>query len=87
MFTGQKVGGGYIVVEYQPALTLAALEVVMAKDSLTDVQYLYSTDAINWQPLPKDLEDNPVSLNYLWLLFPGDGTAAVPQVLEVVPNP
>ena len=86
-WTGIKAGGGYLVIEYKPALTLSALEVVMATGSLTNVQYLYSTDAINWQPLPKDLEDNPVSLNYLWLLFPGDGTAAVPQVLEVVPNP
>ena len=86
-WTGQKAGGGYLVIEYEPALTLSALEVVMVKDSLTDVQYLYSTDAENWQPLPEDLEGNPISLNYLWLLFPDDGTAAVPQVLEVVPNP
>ncbi len=86
-WTGQKVGGGYIVVEYQPALTLSALEVVMAKDSLTDVQYLYSTDAINWKPLPEDMEKNPVSLNFLWLVFPDNGTDAVPSVNEIRPNP
>ncbi len=84
---GQKVGGGYIVVEYQPVLELSALEVVMAEGSLTNVQYLYSADAQNWQPLPDDLDSNPISLNYLWLIFPDDGTAAVPQVLEIVPNP
>jgi len=86
-WTGQKVGGGYLVVEYQPALELSALDVVMSENSLTGVQCLYSSDAQNWQPLPDDLESNPISLNYLWLIFPDDGTTAVPQVREIVPNP
>lgn len=59
----------------------------MSESSLTGVQCLYSMDAWNWQPLPDDLESNPISLNYLWLIFPDDGTAAVPQVREIVPNP
>ena len=38
--------------------------------------------------LPRpDLAGNPISLNYLWLVFPDDGTTAVPQVLEILPNP
>ena len=86
-WVGQKVGGGYIVAEYQPALELSALEVALDEGSLTNIQYLYSADAQNWQPLPDDLESNPISLNYLWLVFPGDGSAAVPHVLEIVPNP
>ncbi len=84
---GQKAGGGYVVVEYAPAMKLSALEVVLSEGSLTNVQYLYGGDAQNWQPLPEDLESNPISLNYLWLIFPDDGTDAVPQVLEIVPNP
>ena len=86
-WVGQRAGGGYVVVEYRPALELSALEVVLAEGSLTNIEYLYSTDAQNWQPLPDDLGSNPISLNYLWLVFPDDGTAAVPQVLEIVPNP
>lgn len=86
-WTGQKVGGGYLLVEYQPALELSALDVVMSENSLTGVQCLYSSDARNWQPMPDDLESNPISLNYLWLIFPDDGTTAVPQVREIVPNP
>ena len=74
-------------MEYQPALKLSALEVILAEDSLTNIEYRYSTDARNWLPLPDDLGSNPISLNYLWLVFPDDGTAAVPQVLEIVPNP
>ncbi len=86
-WVGQKPGGGYVVVEYQPALELSALEVDLAEGSLTNVQYLYSADAQTWQPLPDDMESNPVVLNYLWLVFPDDGTEAVPQVLDIVPNP
>jgi len=33
------------------------------------------------------MERNPVSLNFLWLVFPADGSEAVPQVIEVRPNP
>lgn len=87
VWVGQKAGGGYVVVEYQPALKLSALEVDMVEGSLTNIEYLYGTDARNGQPLPDDLGSNPISLNYLWLVFPDDGTAAVPQVLEIVPNP
>ena len=86
-WVGQKAGGGYIVVEYAPALELSALEVDMAEGSLADIDYLYSLDAKEWQPLPEDLEKNPVSLNFLGLVFPDDGTEAVPEVIEIRPNP
>ena len=86
-WVGQKAGGGYLVVEYAPALTLSGLEVDLAEGSLADVQGLYSLDAKDWQPLPEDLEKNPVSLNFLWLTFSDDGTAAVPNVIEIRPNP
>ena len=86
-WTGQQAGGGYLVVEYAPALTLKALEVDLAAGSLSNVNYLYSQDAEAWLPLPADLETNPVSLNFLWLLFPDSGTTSVPNVLEIRPNP
>ena len=84
---GQKAGGGYLVVEYAPTLQLNALEVDLAASSLTNIQYLYSLDALEWQPLPEGLATNPVSLNFLWLLFPDDGSSATPNVLEIWPNP
>ena len=86
-WVGQKSGGGYVVVEYSPALVLSGLEVDLADDSLADLQFLYSTDAQDWQPLPDDLESNPVELKYLWVIFPDDGTDAVPRLLEIYPNP
>jgi hypothetical protein len=86
-WVGLQAGGGYLVIEYAPALTLKALAVDVTEESLADAQILYSQDAEDWQPLPEDLEKNPVSLNFLWVVFPDDGTDAVPQVLEIWPNP
>lgn len=86
-WVGQKVGGGYIVVGYEPALTLKALEVDLVAGSLTNIEYLYSRDAEAWQPLPEGLETNPISLNFLWLMFPDDGTTAAPKVFEIRANP
>ena len=52
-----------------------------------DLRRTNGIDVRSGQPLPDDLGSNPISLNYLWLVFPDDGTAAVPQVQEIVPNP
>ena len=86
-WVGQQAGGGYLVVEYAPALELSGLEVDVAEGTLADAEVLYSLDAKDWQPLPEDLEANPVTLNFLWLAFPDDGTDAVPHVIEIRPNP
>jgi endonuclease/exonuclease/phosphatase family metal-dependent hydrolase len=86
-WVGQKAGNGYLVVEYRPALKLSALEVDMAAGGLTHIQYLYSRDGMDWQPLPEDMKAHPVSLNFLWLVFSDDGRAVVPNVLEIRPNP
>ena len=75
------------MVEYAPALTLRGLEVDLAEGSLTNMECLYSLDAEEWAPLPENLKANPVSLKFLWLAFPGDDTDAVPNVLEIRPNP
>ena len=86
-WVGQQAGGGYLVIEYQPTLTLSGLEVDVTEASLADAQVLTSLDAQTWQPLPEDLEANPVSLNFLWVVFPDDGRGAVPEVVEIRPNP
>ena len=86
-WAGQKAGGGYLVVEYAPALHLGVLEVDLAEDSLADIGYLYSLDGQDWQPLPDDMENHPVEARFLWLVFPDDGTGARPQVVEIRPNP
>jgi hypothetical protein len=86
-WVGQKTGGGYLVIGYEPALVLSAIEVDLAAGSLADVEFLYSLDAEEWRPLPEDMETNPVELNYLWLVFPDDGNDALPAVHEIRTNP
>ena len=54
--------------------------------SLADAQIFTSLDAQEWAPLPEDLEQHPVDLNFLWVVFPDDGTDAVPRVLEIWTN-
>ncbi len=79
VWAGQKAGGGYLVVEYAPTLVLKSLAIDVDDASLADAQVFTSLDAQNWQPLPEDLEQNPVDLNFLWVVFPDDGTDAVPR--------
>ena len=84
---GRQTGGGYVVVEYAPTLTLSSLAVDVDEASLVDARIFTSLDAQEWAPLPDDLEQNPVDLNFLWVVFPDDGTDAVPRVLEIWTNP
>ena len=88
-WVGQSVGGGYIVVEYGPNLELDSLVIDVDEDSLTDAEILYSLDAEEWLPLPEaaELETDPVELKFLWILFPDDGSEALPGVIEITPNP
>lgn len=86
-WVGKRPGGGYIVVEYAPTLTLNTLEVDLVRDSLIGMDYLHSLDAEEWSPLPEDMGTHPVSLNYLWVLFPDDGSDNVPMVIDIRTNP
>ena len=82
---GRTPGSGYIVVGYESAFRMKALEVDLAADSLTGIQYLSSLDGDEWAPLPEDMDRRPVALKYLWLLFPDTGERAVPKVLDIRP--
>ncbi len=86
-WVGQKLGGGYLVIGYEPNLELDAIEIDMAEESLIGFETLYSLDGEEWFPLGEALEEGPVELTYLWILFPDDGTGAVPAVLEIRTNP
>ena len=75
--------GWYIALAYGETVALNGLAVDLAPDSLTDIRYLYSLDAKTWADLTPALKHPPVKLNYLWLLFPTNGTPAVPKVIEI----
>jgi len=86
-WVGQQAGGGYIVIGYEPELELEALEIDMAEGSLIEFETLYSLDGEEWFPLGEALAEGPVELTYLWIVFPDDGTDAVPEILEIRTNP
>ena len=83
---GRKLGGGYLVLGYESTVEITAVDVELAAGSLANVEILCSLDAETWSPLPDDLESQPVALNYLWVIFPDEGTDAVPRVLEIRPR-
>jgi hypothetical protein len=86
-WTAQQAGGAYLAVEYRPELELRGLQVELAEGSPPPETPLYSRDGTSWRTLPKDLARTPVVLTYLWLVFPDDGSGAVPGVAEIRPNP
>ena len=71
---------------YESTVEITAVDVELAAGSLANVEILCSLDAETWSPLPDDLESQPVALNYLWVIFPDEGTDAVPRVLEIRPR-
>jgi len=65
------------------APVLSEVEVVLAADSCTNVTFLGSADAEVWYDLRKALEDGPVILNHVWLIFPQSGADPLPVVKEI----
>ena len=78
-------GGWYIAVGYDAPLRMTNLVVELAAGSATNVQFLISQDGAAWTAWPED-PAAPVEASYLWLLFPGEETAAVPRVIEIRPE-
>ena len=79
-------GAWYVAVGYDAPVLMTNL-VVDAEGAATGaVRCLYSLDGDAWAELPESLEDGAVELNYLWLIFSGEGATAAPQVRELHPQ-
>ena len=76
-------GGWWIAVQYPETVRTRGVKLQLAKDSLADAQVLYSTDAKTWADLGAALKGGKVELKYLWVIFPDDGSGAVPVVKEI----
>ncbi|MDR0993917.1 MAG: carbohydrate-binding protein [Verrucomicrobiota bacterium] len=59
-----------------------SLELDADAESADRLQVLYSTDAEEWIELALPMEDGPIWLNYLWLLFTDDG-GVPPSIREI----
>ncbi len=78
-------GGWWMVLVYDPALSVTGVVTDMGPLSPTNVISLWSNDADQWNDLPSALKDGPVMLDYLWLIFGDDGSGHAPVVREVQP--
>jgi hypothetical protein len=79
-------GGWWMVLVYEPALTVTGVVTDLGPLSPTNAISLWSNDADQWNDLPSSLKDGPVTLDYLWLLFGNDGSGQAPIVREVRPK-
>lgn len=84
IWTGTRgVGGWWLALAYDAPKMLYGLLPDWGCDSLTNVQYLASEDAQHWESLQFPLTNAPVKINYLWVVFPDDGSGRVPAVREL----
>ena len=80
-------GGWHIAVGYDATLVMTNLVVDVAEGAAIRMQCLYSLDGEEWLEWPEDAAADPVEVNYLWLLFPGeDEDAPAPRVIEISPQ-
>lgn len=78
--------GWWVALAYEPEITASQLELTLGAHSLTNVQCLCSEDADHWVDFHSAATNGPVTLRYLWLVFPADGSDRVPVVLEIAPR-
>lgn len=78
--------GWWIALVYEPEITMSELSLTLGEQSVTNVQCLYSQDADQWADFRVAAAEGPVTVRYLWLVFPADGSERVPVVLEVEPK-
>ena len=81
-----KANGWWIALTYEKAFSLSDLNVTLGDGSPTNVTCMYSTNADNWYELRPALTNGAVKLNYLWLIFPADGSGVAPVVREIEVN-
>lgn len=77
--------GWWLALAYDPPLQVSDVEVWLDAASTTNVMMLGSADALDWFEVPAALEEGPVWLRYLWLVFEKDEAGRSPVVLEVKP--
>jgi hypothetical protein len=77
-------GGWWILLVYADEVTSDGIELLLADGSLTEVRMLGSLDADKWYDIGELFDaDLPALFNYLWLIFPDDGSSATPEVKEL----
>jgi len=79
-------GGWYIAVGYDAPVFMTNLVLDAEAVEPIAVRCLYSLDGDAWTELPECLAGEAIELNYLWLIFSGEGAEAGPTVREILPQ-
>ncbi len=87
VWSGQQgAGGWWLAATYNPSITLTNLAIEYAENSLTNAMVLYSTNATQWSETTPSLTNASLSLAYLWLIYPDDGSGRVPAIRDIRVN-
>lgn len=80
-----EAGGWWIVLKYKELQGMEGVELLLTEAWVTEVLMLGSLDAEEWYDIRELFDaDLPAEFNYLWLIFPADGTGASPEVKEIL---
>jgi len=79
-------GGWYIAVGYDAPVFMTNLVLDAEAVAPIAVRCLYSLDGDAWTELPERLAGEAIELNYLWLIFSGEGAVNGPTVREILPQ-
>ncbi len=74
-------GGWWLAFAYDAPVSLNGLAVDWSEVPAA-MSILQSLDAVEWSEVVLPLTNGPVELNYLWLVFPDEGTGA-PAIREI----
>ncbi|MBU1692860.1 MAG: hypothetical protein KKC51_02740, partial [Verrucomicrobia bacterium] len=75
--------GWWLAMSFAEPVDLSGLTLDWADGSSTTFSALWSSDASAWGDLSEALEKGPVSLSYLWLIFPDEGSGRSPAIREI----
>ncbi|MBP7829475.1 MAG: discoidin domain-containing protein [Kiritimatiellae bacterium] len=79
--------GWWLALVYDPPRQVSDVELLLDAASTTNVMILGSADALDWFELPAALEEGPVWIRYMWMVFGTNSEGRLPVVLEVRPIP
>lgn len=79
-----NAAGWWMALTFDPAHTLHALDFSWLAEPAANLEFLSSVDAISWTSLALPLTNGPVSLNYLWIVFPDANGGTPPAIREVI---
>jgi hypothetical protein len=80
----EGAGGWWMAFAYDHPILMKGVDIRFGENSPTNVLYLGSLDLLQWFDLREVWSTRAAGLEYLWMIFPDDGTGRSPDVREVL---